>query len=72
MHCLSERKERLRALLSGTGSPLHYSDHQIGSGQAFYDHACALKVEGIVLEAGRRALHARQSRPVAENQMFEP
>ena len=30
------------------GSPLHFSDHQIGHGQAFYDHACALKVEGIV------------------------
>jgi ATP-dependent DNA ligase len=36
------------AMLSGTGSPLHYSDHQIGRGQAFYDRACALKVEGIV------------------------
>jgi ATP-dependent DNA ligase len=45
---LQERKERLRGLLSGRGSPLHFSDHQIGHGQAFYDHACALKVEGIV------------------------
>ncbi len=45
---LQERKERLRILLSGQGSPLHYSDHQIGHGQAFYDHACALKLEGIV------------------------
>ena len=43
-----ERKERLRALLSGSGSPLHFSDHQIGRGQNFYDHACTLKVEGIV------------------------
>ena len=43
-----ERKERLRALLSDTGSLLQYSDHQIGRGRAFYDHACALKVEGIV------------------------
>ena len=33
---------------SGAGSPLHFSDHQIGRGQAFYDHACDLKVEGIV------------------------
>jgi ATP-dependent DNA ligase len=40
--------ERLRALLSGGGSPLHVSDHQIGRGRAFYDHACTLKVEGIV------------------------
>src|SRR5438046_10039619 len=45
---VTERKERLRALLSGSGSPLHFSDHQIGRGRAFYDHACTLKVEGIV------------------------
>ena len=45
---LTERKERLRDLLSRAGSPLHFSDHQIGRGQAFYDRACALKVEGIV------------------------
>jgi bifunctional non-homologous end joining protein LigD len=45
---LAARKERLRALLSLAGSPLHYSDHQIGRGRAFYDQACALKVEGIV------------------------
>src|SRR6516164_8397802 len=45
---VAERKERLRALPSGTGSLLQYSDHQIGRGRAFYDHACALKVEGIV------------------------
>ena len=35
-------------MLSGVGSPLHFSDHQIGRGRAFYDRACALKVEGIV------------------------
>jgi len=45
---LSERKEPLRELLSGAGSPLHLSDHQIGRGRAFYDHACGLKLEGIV------------------------
>jgi ATP-dependent DNA ligase len=45
---LAERKEGLRLLLSDAGSPLHFSDHQIGRGQAFYDYACALKVEGIV------------------------
>jgi ATP-dependent DNA ligase len=41
-------EERLRALLSGAGSPLHFSDHQIGRGRTVYDHARALKVEGIV------------------------
>src|SRR5262245_39927649 len=45
---VTERKERLRALLPGAGSPLHFSDHQSGRGQAFYDRAWALKVEGIV------------------------
>jgi bifunctional non-homologous end joining protein LigD len=45
---VTERKERLRALLSGSGSPLHFSDYQIGRGPAFYDHACTLRVEGIV------------------------
>jgi bifunctional non-homologous end joining protein LigD len=45
---LTERKERLRELLSGAGSPLQFSDHQIGRGRAFYDRACALKLEGIV------------------------
>ena len=45
---LKERKEHLRALLSGAGAPLHFSDHQIGRGRVFYDHARALKVEGIV------------------------
>ena len=45
---LRERKELLQTLLSEAGSPLHYSDHQIGRGRAFYDHACAIRVEGIV------------------------
>jgi len=45
---VTERKERLRGLLSDAGPPLHFSDHQIGRGRPFYDHACTLKVEGIV------------------------
>ncbi|MGA8611313.1 MAG: non-homologous end-joining DNA ligase [Xanthobacteraceae bacterium] len=45
---LIERKERLAGLLSSVGSPLHYSDHQIGRGPAFYEMACPLGVEGIV------------------------
>ena len=31
---VTKRKESLRALLSGGGSPLHFSDHQIGRGRA--------------------------------------
>jgi DNA ligase D-like protein (predicted ligase) len=45
---LSERKERLRELLSHASAPLQFSDHQIGRSRAFYDHACGLKLEGIV------------------------
>jgi bifunctional non-homologous end joining protein LigD len=69
---LRDRKERLRELLSDAGSPLHFSDHQIGRGRAFYDRACTLKVEGIVSKRVDAPLRSRQSRPVAENQMFEP
>ena len=45
---LGERKERLREVLMHASTLLPFSDHQIGHGRAFYDHACALKVEGIV------------------------
>ncbi len=45
---LRERKERLRDLLSNTGTPLQYSDHQIGRGPKFYAGACELSPEGII------------------------
>ena len=45
---LTERKERLRELLSHASAPLQFSDHQMGRGRAFYEHACGLKLEGIV------------------------
>ena len=45
---LIERKERLAGLLSQAGSPLQYSDHQIGLGPAFYEKACRPGLEGIV------------------------
>jgi ATP-dependent DNA ligase len=67
---VTEWKERLRALLSGSGSPLHFSDHQMGRGQNFYDHACTLKVEGIVSK--RVDAPYSPGRPVVENQMPEP
>jgi ATP-dependent DNA ligase len=43
---LIERKERLAALLSNAGSPLHYCDHQVGHGREFHEKACALSLEG--------------------------
>jgi ATP-dependent DNA ligase len=62
---LIERKDRLAALLSQAGSPLQFSDHQIGLGPAFYEMTCPLGVEGIVSKR-RCALCPRQSWPVAQ------
>jgi ATP-dependent DNA ligase len=45
---LIERKKRLHVLLANTALCLHYSDHVVGQGPAFYDKACAMHVEGIV------------------------
>jgi bifunctional non-homologous end joining protein LigD len=45
---LQERKMRLATLLARAGSPLQYSDHQIGHGRAFHEKACAASLEGIV------------------------
>jgi DNA ligase D-like protein (predicted ligase) len=45
---LRQRKERLRDLLSNAGTPLQYSDHQIGRGPEFYARACELSLEGII------------------------
>jgi bifunctional non-homologous end joining protein LigD len=45
---LTLRKQRLATMLPADGSPLHYSDHIVGQGPAFYDKACAMRVEGIV------------------------
>ncbi|HEX3413377.1 MAG TPA: hypothetical protein VHT00_16805 [Stellaceae bacterium] len=47
---LTERKERLRALLS---QGLQFSDHQIGRGRASYEQACGLKLEGIISKQAR-------------------
>jgi ATP-dependent DNA ligase len=41
---LRERKERLRQLLSDTGPPLHFSDHQIGRGPEFYAKVCEMSL----------------------------
>jgi bifunctional non-homologous end joining protein LigD len=45
---LRDRKETLRALLSGASAPLQFSDHQAGRGREFHDKACELALEGIV------------------------
>ena len=47
---LVQRKKALQTLLAGLpkGSPVHYSEHVIGTGQSFFRHACKLRLEGIV------------------------
>jgi DNA ligase D-like protein (predicted ligase) len=45
---LTERKADLAALLGQRENAIRYSDHQIGQGPAFHQHACALGLEGIV------------------------
>ena len=45
---LIERKDRLGTFLADAAPCLHYSDHVVGRGPAFYDKACAMHVEGIV------------------------
>src|SRR5262249_45061672 len=51
---LVERKEALRALLeSGNAGPtLRYSDHVVGSGEAFLRQACRMSLEGVVSKRG--------------------
>jgi bifunctional non-homologous end joining protein LigD len=46
---LDDRKDVLAKLLSSNEHPsLRYSDHFVGSGQAMYEHACRLGLEGII------------------------
>ena len=46
---LEARKDRLRALLDASGAQrIRYSDHVIGHGDAFFEQATKLGVEGIV------------------------
>lgn len=45
---LLERKRALARLLAGAPECLHYSDHHIGQGAAFFEQAARLGVEGVV------------------------
>ena len=45
---LLQRKERLRDLLSNAGTPLQYSDHQIGRGPEFCAQVYAMSLEGVI------------------------
>jgi ATP-dependent DNA ligase len=46
---LRKRKARLRDLLSNAGTPLQYSDHQVGRGPEFYAKACESWLGALLL-----------------------
>jgi ATP-dependent DNA ligase len=71
---LIERKATLADLLSSMGSPLHYSDHQVGQGRAFHEKACAISLEGMVPKRadapyapGNRGCGSRSNASTARN-----
>jgi bifunctional non-homologous end joining protein LigD len=45
---LIERKERLRSVLAREVRGLGFTDHVVGDGPRFREHACKLGVEGVV------------------------
>jgi bifunctional non-homologous end joining protein LigD len=45
---LEDRKAALAALLSGAATAVRYSAHVVGSGDAFFEKACGMRLEGIV------------------------
>src|SRR5262249_14096215 len=47
---LEERKKLLAELLASNSksSPIHYSEHVVGNGAAFFKQGCHMKLEGIM------------------------
>ena len=45
---LEQRKSMLAALIGGGEGPIHFSDHQLGSGPPFFESACRMALEGVV------------------------
>jgi bifunctional non-homologous end joining protein LigD len=45
---LEDRKAALALLLKTAPSSIHYSEHRVGGGAAFFREACARKLEGII------------------------
>jgi bifunctional non-homologous end joining protein LigD len=60
---LVERKRVLQATLGSNGSgPIHYCDHVIGQGEAFYAQACELGLEGVLSKIGDRPYASGRTR----------
>ena len=58
---LRMRKEKLRALLAGEKPPLKFGDHASDHGQALFDEACAMGLEGIIAKRADRPYRAGRS-----------
>lgn len=56
-----ERKDRLRALLTGAGPPLHYAEHVLGSGGEMLRVLCGAGLEGIVSKRADAPYRAKRS-----------
>lgn len=62
---LVERKAALRALLESTGAlagRIRYNDHVAGGGEAFFEQACALGLEGIVSKHAKKPYAPRRTK----------
>jgi bifunctional non-homologous end joining protein LigD len=63
---LLERKKALAELLSAAGvgeaSPVHYSEHIEGKGEAFYEQACKLGLEGIISKRADAPYRSRREK----------
>ena len=62
---LGERKAALARLLDRAGAaadPVRYSDHVEGSGQAFFQKACGMRLEGIVSKRRQDPYHSGRGR----------
>ena len=51
---LEARKDTLRTILAGVSPPLKLGDHLRGDGQALFDKACKLGLEGIIAKRADR------------------
>ncbi len=58
---LEVRKDKLRTILAGVKPPLKLGDHLRGDGQALFDKACKLGLEGIIAKRADRPYRGGRS-----------
>lgn len=59
---LIERKSILKNLLSVSVANLHYSEHIIDEGKAFYEFSCGYALEGIISKNIKGKYHSKRSK----------